>query len=109
MPVEGFKNCSQKSMSQQHSRSCDINNGDALLGSDGLEEIPAVRYAGRDSCSFTFRIPRVQYINRNVLLNRWQHSCRMQDLGSKVCQLSCFIKTDDFDPPGLRAKVGISS
>ena len=67
-----------------------------------LKDIPALRRARGDARSFAGGIARVQHVDRNVLLNRRQHGCRMQDLRAEVRQLRGLVEADDLDAARVR-------
>ena len=106
--IESLENGLQISAHQQTARRGDLDQRDLLLERDGLENIGAARSARRDLGPFAGRVHRVQNIDRNVLLNRGQHGCRMQNLGAEVGKFGGLVKADDLDAAGVgtKARVG---
>src|SRR4029077_5112325 len=108
MKVKGGKDRSEKTVSQLHAGSGNIYNGDALFYRDGLEIISALGRACSDARPFALGISGVQNIDGNILLYCWQYGSRVQDFGSEVGELCCFIEADYLDAPGIgaHARVG---
>src|SRR5579862_976611 len=94
-------------MSQQHARSGDIDDGDALLGGNSFEEVATVRHASCDTRSFATRVARVEDVDGNILLNRRQHGCRVQYFRAEVSELGGFVEADEFDATRFGTEVGI--
>src|ERR1035437_6602555 len=107
VPIEGLKDGFQISAHQQTARRGYFGQRDFFLERDGLENIRAARSSRRDLGAFAGRVQRVQNIDGNVLLNRGQHGCGMEDLGSEVGEFGGFVKADDLDASGLGSKTGV--
>src|SRR5437868_5222244 len=109
MAIEGFKNGSKEAVSHEHAGGCNVDDRDPFLGRDGFERILALRGAGRDASPVAVWITGIQDVDRNVLLDRGQQGCGMQDFGSEVGEFGGFVKADDLDTAGVGTNVRIGS
>src|SRR6202040_1703726 len=99
--VEGLEDGTQKSVGQQHAWSGHVDDGNALFGGNGFEDVLAPRCARSDAGAFAGWIARIEYVDGNILLNRRQHRRGMQDFGAKVGEFGGFVEADDLNATSL--------
>src|ERR1041384_6460765 len=102
MVGKNLKDAFEKTMRHEHARSHYVNDGNPLLGGNGLKDIFALGRGSRDARAFTFRIARVENQHRNIFLNGWQQRSRMQDLRAEIGKLRCFLKAYILDASRVR-------
>ncbi|MCG3119737.1 MAG: hypothetical protein ALAOOOJD_02248 [bacterium] len=92
-------------MRHEHARALNIDQGDAFLIGDGLDDARRTGGRGlrdqRSGASGTFG---VQHANGNILFDRWQDGARMQNFRAKICQLRRFVECHLFDATRLGKK-----
>ena len=74
-----------------------LGKDDSAFTRDGSHARFVADDANLNPCSAIFRMPRVQYIDRNSKFNRRLERLGMQHFGPKMGQLSGFFEADGID------------
>ena len=106
MAVEGFEDGAQEAVSQQHAGSGHVDDGDALFGGDGFEDVFALRSARGDAGAFARRIARIQHVDREYFSGWPEAQWRGAGLCAEVGELGGFVEADDLDAASLGADLG---
>src|ERR1051326_3282910 len=85
-----------------------IHDADAGLCCDGAKYFTAGRRLSGDFRPRAFEIPRIEHIDRNVLVDRGKQRSWMKDLRAEVGELGGFIKADLLDRASIRTEARIS-
>ena len=86
-------------MGHEHPRRPDVDDGDALLVDDRLDDEVRRRTRGDDEGALDLGLPRVQHPHRDVALDGGQHRARMQHPAAEVGQLGRLGERDPRQGP----------
>src|SRR5581483_12430220 len=77
------------------------------LSRNRLEAVTAIGRARGDAGSLACRVAGVENVDRNILLDRGENSCRMQHLGAEVSEFRGLVEADYANAVRVRTNIGI--
>src|SRR5271165_197636 len=103
MAGEDVEHLGEKAMRHKHARGDDLDNSDAILGCDGLEQRTRAWRPRQNTRALVRWVARIQHQHGNVLPDRWKHRRGMQYLGAEVSELGGLFEANDLDATSIGA------